>query len=67
MKYSFGKIKDKRRKDIFSIIINGFPIFAWFIINFRENGIKYFNNPDNEMKASFLFILGFHIWTKEVR
>jgi len=67
MKYPFGTIKDGRRKDIFSIIIFQFPIVAYFIVNFREPGRKFFDNPDNDWKASFLFILGFHIWTKDIK
>ena len=69
IKYPFGTIKDSRRKDIFSIIINQFPIFSYFIIDFRNYnlGAKQFNNPDNNMKARFLYILGFHIWTKDVK
>lgn len=67
MKYPFGTIKDGRRKDIFSIIIFGFPIFSYFIINFRKPGIRYFDNPNSDWKCSFLFILGFHIWTKDTK
>ena len=62
MKYPFGTIKDGRRKDIFSFIIFGFPIFSYFVIDFR-NDVKYFANES--MKVGFLYILGFHIWTKD--
>jgi len=63
MKYPFGTIKDGRRKDIFSIIIFSFPIFSYFIIDFRKDA-KYFANES--MKVGFLYILGFHIWTKGI-
>jgi hypothetical protein len=64
MKYPFGLIKDGRRKDIFSIIIFSFPIFSYFIIDFRKD-VKYFANES--MNVGFLFILGFHIFTKDIK
>jgi hypothetical protein len=64
MKYPFGTIKDGRRKDIFSLIIFSFPIFSYFIIDFRKD-VKYFANES--MKIGFLFILGFHIFTKDAK
>jgi len=64
MKHPFGKIKDGRRRDIFSIIINNFPIIALFEINFRT-GKLCFNNPDSDWKVKFFYILGFHIYTSK--
>jgi len=64
IKMKFGTIKDGRRKDIFSIIIFGFPIIAYFIIDFSSDN-KRFSNPKDDWKAKFLFILGFHIFTKD--
>jgi len=63
MKYPFGAIKDGRRKDIFSIIIFGFPIVAYFIIDFRNEMIT----SKDKWQVGFLYILGFHIWTKDVK
>ena len=63
MKYPFGTIKDGRRKDILSIIIFGFPIFSYFIIDFNE----IMKDSDYNWKVGFLYILGFHIFTKEVK
>lgn len=64
IKFQFGTIKDGRRKDIFSIIIFSFPVFSYFIIDFK-NDVKYFANES--MKVGFLYILGFHIFTKDVK
>lgn len=55
MKYPFSTIKDGRRKDIFSIIIFGFPIFSYFIIDFRRE----MRNSNNKFQVGFLYILGF--------
>ena len=62
MKYPFGTIKDGRRKDIFSIIIFSFPIFSYFIIDFNQDHFY-----KESMKVGFLFILGFHIFTKDIK
>jgi hypothetical protein len=62
MKYPFGTIKDGRRKDIFSIIIFSFPIFSYFIIDFTD----IMKNSNDGWKAGFLYILGFHIFTKDI-
>jgi hypothetical protein len=59
MKYPFGTIKDGRRKDIFSIIIFGFPIFSWFRIDFSKEVLGQFSWE----KVNFLYILGFHLST----
>lgn len=64
MKYQFGTIKDGRRKDIFSIIIFGFPIFSWFVINFHEDMTKrVFANDADWEKVNFLYVLGFLLFT----
>ncbi len=53
MKYPFGVIKDGRVKDIISIIVFGFPIICYRIYSFPT-------------KVAFLWIVGFHIFTKQV-
>ncbi len=62
----FGKIGDSRVYDMFSIIIKGFPIICYRIYNFRNhNSTKQFNNPNDDFKVRFLWVLGFHVWTKD--
>lgn len=58
----FGTIKDGRTKDIFSIIIFGFPIICYRSYNFTSYK-KCFANEEEFEDIKFLWLFGFHIFT----
>lgn len=63
----FGKIRDGRRKNMFSIIILGFPIIAYFQVDFSsKDGKRYFSNSPECFIVNFFYLFGFHISTKSI-
>lgn len=66
LKYKFyWQLTDGRSKDIFSLVLFGFPIFVYKKYNFKYPGItKIFANDEDWENVHFFWFMGFLIFTK---